>query len=206
LSATKDEEFEREYARIGDEKSPLVVKVTSFQGSRYLDLRRYYFDKKSKETRPTPKGIALKEDEFKEVVSVLEKNAKAILSDFADDLNAVELVSRGQRREVMARKSQKSQSECSEILFERWPGTMFLRVESLGKTFTLRLNTNNKFVAQLEKGGDSLLALFRIFLQSYVIAKHGLDFSRKVDAESFTTFLEMEWSNVLHSIQNASGK
>ena len=63
-----------------------------------------------------------------------------------------------------------------------------------------------KFVAQLEKGGDSLLALFRIFLQSYVIAKHGLDFSRKVDAESFTTFLEMEWSNVLHSIQNASGK
>ena len=75
---------------IGDEKNPLNISLSKFKGARFIDLRRYYLDKKTGEVKPTTKGIALKEEEFEKVMEVLSENESSLKKVLKEDLSITE--------------------------------------------------------------------------------------------------------------------
>ena len=100
-----------ELARFGDVKSPLVVALTSFNGIRYLDVRRYYFDKLTGQLKPTPKGIALKEEEFSNLLELFLETGDKVKKMYGSDLSAIELAGRSNAKEARARKKASEKAE-----------------------------------------------------------------------------------------------
>jgi Transcriptional Coactivator p15 (PC4) len=88
---TSDTSDPIELLRFGDEKAPTVISLSKFKGMRFIDIRRHYFDKTSKTTKPTQKGIALKEDEFGAVADFIVSNMSTLQGLFTADLNAAEV-------------------------------------------------------------------------------------------------------------------
>lgn len=193
---------EKEYLRLGPATAPLIVKMSSFQGARYLDIRRYYLEKVKKEIKPTPKGVSLKEDEVKEIIALLAARTNEIHDDFVSNISATESAVRGQRREKVARSEQRGSGVRANIEVCPGAGTGLFSVENNGSSVTIKLNKNNRLIASL--GTPEAIEAVGLLLRAFIAAKNGLDFSRKVDADTLTTYLELEWGNLAHSIQDAS--
>lgn len=92
-------EDSKELLRIGDDKTPLVASMNRYRGVRYLDIRRYYFDKATCTPKPSPKGIALREDEFSEIAKFLARSDTEIDGFFSSQLDATERAARGKSLE-----------------------------------------------------------------------------------------------------------
>jgi len=196
-----DSYAEKEYLRLGAATAPLLVKLSSYQGARYFDIRRYYLDKVEKALKPTQKGIALKEDEFKEIVALLAERSGEIQGDFVSDISSTESAIRGQRREKVARAEQRGTGLKASVKVSPSAGTGLFSVENHGSSFTIKLNKNNRFIASLQT--PEAFEAVGLLLRAFIAAKNGLDFSRKVDADTLTTYLELEWGNLAHVIQEA---
>ena len=196
-----DSFVEKEYLRLGSSTSPLIVKVSSFEGARYLDIRRYYLDKTEKKLKPTQKGIALKEDEFKEISALVVANSDEILGEFVSNISSTESAIRGQRREKVARAEQNTSGVVASVKVGPISGTGLFSVENHGASFTIKLNKNNRLIASLQT--QEALDAVGLLLRAFIAAKNGLDFSRKVDADTLTTYLELEWGHLAHAIQEA---
>lgn len=48
------------------------VKVRSFKGTTYIDIREYYVDKDTMETRPGKKGISLNCEQYQKLKSIMD--------------------------------------------------------------------------------------------------------------------------------------
>lgn len=197
-----DSFMEKEYLRLGPATAPLLVKISSFQGVRYLDIRRYYLDKVVKELKPTQKGVSLKEDEFKAIIALLAARADEIQDDFVSNISSTESAVRGQRREKVARTEQRGTSVRANVKVGPSTGTGLFSVENHGGSFTIKLNKNNRLIASLET--PEAIEAIGLILRAYLVAKNGLDFSRKVDADTLVTYLELEWGNLAHAMQEDS--
>lgn len=197
VSPTEGENIE--LLRLGELNAPLVVSMNSFQGRRYFDIRRHYFDKTSKTIKPGPKGIALKEDEFALISSYITENINAIQAAFTDNLRSNEMAIRGERREKIARTALKESDGIAEVQFSSWPGAHFFSYEKSPSATKIKFNKRNKFVNKVEADGDASIEILVSLVSAYIKSKSSLDFAKKVDPEIVTEFLEMHWGNNLIS-------
>jgi len=177
---------------IGSGSTPILIKLVEFNGSRFLDIRRYYRDRKSKELKPTPKGIALKEDELLLLASLISEHGKTLNQFFIDKLDATDISRRLQQRERAARQRLANQVDNFKVAAKRSPGTSLFSVTSEGATRTLTLNTNNALIAAIveSKGSNIAASLF----VAYVAAREFLDTPNKVNATDLLNLLEANWS------------
>ena len=51
----------------------LNLQVREFKGKTYIDIREYYVDKKTMETKPGKKGISLNCEQYQKLKSVLSE-------------------------------------------------------------------------------------------------------------------------------------
>merc|ERR1712012_1109339 len=48
------------------------VRINKFKGNTYIDIREYYVDRNTDETKPGKKGISLNMDQFQQLRSIIE--------------------------------------------------------------------------------------------------------------------------------------
>ncbi len=56
----------------------IQVRLATFRGREYLDLRNFYLDEESAEWRPTKKGIAIPVELYAELMSALQEAGKLL--------------------------------------------------------------------------------------------------------------------------------
>ena len=72
----------KELGRIGFDgetplvREPIIVKLSSFKNSKYLDIRKYY--DKDGEWCPTSKGVTLHREQIRELLQVITDNTNEI--------------------------------------------------------------------------------------------------------------------------------
>ena len=191
-----NEELQDELLRLGEPKNPLVIKMSSFNGMRGLDIRRHYFDKKEGITKPTAKGIWLKETEFKNILNFLNEHSDKITSFFKSDLDAAELTTRSKQLLKSSGRKNMNASKLIEVELKPWPGTNFFECIESGNKKIVRFNSKIKLLASLDE--ETLSALAEIIF-NYNKAKHTI--STK-GADQIFNIMELEWGNLIsHSDQ-----
>jgi hypothetical protein len=186
-----------ELLRVGEPMAPLVVSLTTFKGARYLDIRRYYFDKVTKTTKPTPKGVALKEDEFLNVIGFLSGEFEDLKKLFTNNLVPEELNARAQRKESLARNKIRNDVSDMHTSYEKWRGPNFFLADISKKKIELKFNDQNKVIAKIKQDELSGPEVLEKLLHSYALAKKSIDSPTKVTPESTLDYLEVAWNNFL---------
>ena len=59
----------------------IQVRLTTFRGREYLDLRNFYLDEESAEWKPTKKGIAVPVELYDELMAALTEAGEALKKD-----------------------------------------------------------------------------------------------------------------------------
>lgn len=186
-----------ELMRLGDSISPLVVSISTFKGTRYLDIRRHYFDKASKSTKPTPKGISLKEDEFIHVIGFLIHEYGPVLKMFTSELAPQELNVRASRKEGLARSKINNEVVNPSLSFGSWPGPNFFLADISKKSIEIKFNTRNKVVNKISGEGLSGIETLEKLINAYALAKKSLTSTTKMTPDATLDFLELAWNNYL---------
>jgi len=186
-----------ELFRIGESKSPLVVSINHFKSQRFLDIRRYYYDSTSKTTKPTTKGIALKEDEFAALFEFVKSNFDEIRNSFTSALASTELVKRSSRQEQLARSVERKKIAASQVTIDSWSGPNFFKYALSTNSTEVVLNSRNPIVKKLVEGELSPEEVVRHLLAAYARAASDLEFSSGIGPKDFKEFLEISWGNAL---------
>ena len=77
---------------IGPKEYPIKIQIKTFKGRKYLDIRKWYLDRKTNEILPTKKGISLSEYQFEDVISLLSKDKEKISNWFQEKIDENEVV------------------------------------------------------------------------------------------------------------------
>jgi hypothetical protein len=195
---TSDSDEPIELLRLGDEKAPVVVSLSKFKGMRFIDIRRYYFDKKTKTMKPTPKGISLKEEEFGVIAEFLGSNKSALQNLFIADLSTNELTFRGNALEKKARKKVSSGSAPASYEIKSWPAMEFFSVDSSASKPVVRFNKKIKLISKIEQSSPDLFNHLKDIVFAYQTAKNSLQYSGKQNPSVVLENIELEWARNLN--------
>ena len=187
-----------ELLRFGDEKAPLVISLSKFKGMRFIDIRRYYFDKTSKTTKPTPKGISLKEDEFGLIASFFVSNIDTLKGLFTENLNVNELTFRGTSLEKKARKKVSTPTTPATYDVKNWPAMEFFNVDESATSPTVTFNSKIKLIMKIEQISPDFLNHLKDIVIAYHLAKNSLHFSNKQKPSDVLENVELEWARNLN--------
>ncbi len=75
--------MEKLISNIGTDKNPTIIKVNEYKGRKFVDIRKYYYDK-NEELQPTKKGVSLNSHQFSNLVIQLSQN-NATIKEFLED-------------------------------------------------------------------------------------------------------------------------
>lgn len=182
----------------GDEKAPVVISLSKFKGMRFIDIRRYYFDKTSKTIKPTPKGISLKEEEFGVIADFLVTNMAVLQSLFTTDLNSNELTFRGTALEKQARKKVISNSGPAAYEINSWPAMEFFNIDASSSTSVVNFNKKIKLINEINQTTPDFFTHLKKIVIAYDSAKKSLQFSSKQKPADILENIELEWARNLN--------
>jgi len=183
-----------EIFRFGDPKTPIIISESIFNGIRGLDIRKYYFDKKSGEIKPTSKGIWLREVEFKEIVKFILENKEKIENFYTDNIDNVEKINRGKNLKNNAIRNELNKVDSIEVKKDYWPGGSFYDINHQGNNHEISLNGKFKFFDNLNN--DQINKVSSI-LYTYEKAKNLIESN---DKSNILNLLELEWSNQVRQL------
>jgi hypothetical protein len=195
---TSDASEAIELLRFGEENAPVVVSLSKYKGMRFIDIRRYYFDKNSKTTKPTPKGIALKEDEFGILATFLNLNLNLIQKQFTTELNSIETATRGTALEKKAGKKVGTNTLPASVEVSSWPALEFFSVDETAASSKVNFNKKIKFISTIEKDSPEFLNYLKDFIIAYNKAKKSLHFTNKQKPADVLENIELEWARNLN--------
>lgn len=187
--------MDRELFRFGDTKSPLVVTLSYFNTMRGVDIRRHYYDKKNGVTKPTQKGIWLKEDEFFEILDALKTKLDEITDFFKDDLSSGELKTRSTLLESNSRRQVLNSTKNVIVDVAEWPGTKFFEYVNEGNKHQIILNKKNIIFKKIDS--KSVKTIGNI-LFAFIKARIVIDIPK---SEQIIDILEAEWGNQVNHIK-----
>jgi hypothetical protein len=187
---------------LGNEKYPIVISLTEYKGSPLIDIRKYYFDKKKNEIKPSKKGIALQKNNFNLLVDSLINSSPEIKkwfeekSEYSAQHATKMLQDRAGAFEDNRRKAQKFETD-----EEGWQAPNFFDVETLGGSDRIIYNTRHglfKILEKLSKHENQItINLINSILMSYKKAKDILDDGEEYSADELFKYLEFEWGIIL---------
>ena len=195
---TFDSDDPIELLRIGDEKAPVVISLSKFKGMRFIDIRRYYFDKNAKTLKPTQKGISFKEDEFAVFADFIVNNVLDIQALFISDLNAIELASRGTLLEKKARKSASVTSVPATYKLTSWPSMEFFAVDASSPAALVSFNSKIRLISKIEQTAPEFFNYLKDVVIAYYLARNSFNFESKQKPSDILENIELEWAGNLN--------
>ena len=187
---------------IGNKKYPVVVSLKEYKGSPLIDIRKYYFDKKTEEIKPTKKGIALQKNNYNLLIQSLIDSSPEVSKWFEEtnEYSAKKATETLQKR-VEAVEGNRRKAQNFNTDKDYWQAPNFFDVESLGGSDKIIYNTKHEMYEKLnqtsQKGNETGMDLINIILISYKKAKDILDDGEEYSAEELFKYLDFEWGLIL---------
>jgi hypothetical protein len=186
---------------IGSPQRPILISLGEVEGSRVVDIRRYYVDKASNELRPTQKGISIQAGNFAEIFACLS-DAYGPITEWLQGNGATDQV----KRQGAAVKAVVSGNR-PKLKMQAWRGASFFKVETQGAEVEVALKADHPITDRMKSVTSSADAaqLLADLLSTFQVAAG----SAAVDNDSQTVALsqlETAWSNQLSSmLKNRKG-
>jgi hypothetical protein len=124
----------------GSKKAPLVCELSSYEGMKLLDVRKYFTKKSSGELTPTKKGISLTRVQYEALSEVFQEKNEAIESWFDESLT-------DQEGNVKSLQKSRLRTDDYRVEISEWKGFEMSRYEQLGGDSVLKLNKSHPWVA-----------------------------------------------------------
>lgn len=177
---------------IGSPQRPILISLGEIEGSRVVDIRRYYVDKTTQELRPTQKGISIQAANFAEIFACLS-DAYGQITEWLEGGSVTDHVKR-QNAAVKAAASGRK----PKLKMEAWRGASFFEVKTHGSDIEVALKADHPVASRIQSVKSSadaaqlladLLAAF-----DHAAGSSGVDEDAAIVA---LPQLETAWSNQL---------
>ena len=189
----KDEEI-----FIGTKDYPLKIQFKTYKGKKYIDIRKWFLERKTNEVLPTKKGISLSEHQFEDVISILAKDKKKITDWFQEKINEDEIVDTLVKHSEVRRKLSE-EAKAFKTKIKKLNENKFFKVEYEGGKAQLVINENHQLYKEISKKNNEenfkkiIDSLFISFNQSMEM----FDMDEKIKASDFEELLIHNWSTIL---------
>jgi hypothetical protein len=138
----------------GPDSKRLRITLREFKDRPLLDIRYWYLDKKSKELKPTAKGISLTKANYLGLRSVAVDHHDSVMEYL--DVGSIS-TTHGGDRSLIAKQNAKNQNSVKNMSVKievLKPSSKFYEVEYEGAFATVTLNKSHKFVESLSDQDD----------------------------------------------------
>lgn len=187
--------------RLGSLSNPLIMSLVVYKGHRLLDIRKYFIDKKSKEAKPTRKGVSLNAKLVRQIQDAITENANTIFEWLERGGNsALTEVERSMMNRTNAMEEEALKPRPFRVKEGEWKGAECFTFESNGGEDHVALNTKHPFYRKLNcsRATDAnTCAPIILMLAAYNHAKMRFSGEIESDAEDFFKLFEHEWGLLL---------
>jgi hypothetical protein len=179
----------------GSSHSRFVIALDEYEGHRYLDLREWFLEKKTKKWRPKKKGITLNRDRFRVVLELVEQKSEEVM-DWLGIGYVPEHVARyveAQEQAAITNEFVVGDLEISTHSERRDP--RFFRVDHRGNTDKVSLNTEHRIASKLSDPDQAWIV--GAMLAAFSRARVMLGDAPATDPEILFEQLEQDWARYL---------
>ena len=185
---------------LGPEKYPLKLEIKSFKGKKYLDIRKWFFDKKTNEVLPTKKGIMLSHYQFNDVIEAIQKQQKIINDWFQDKVYEEDVVQKlSYETSKIRAKSQEAKNY--KTILKKIDNKSFFSIEYKNNEINFILNKDHEFFKKIddfnEENKKIVLKLVESILISFKQSLEIFDPETKYKLEDLEDLLNYNWSKIL---------
>lgn len=190
----------RAIASLGAASSPIRVTLSDLEGTHVVDIRKYYLDKISSELKPTQKGIAVREENFAELMAVLSENESAILDWLRGSAISKDVEGRATSRRTLL-------SQPIRVVYrddESLRGPHFFECSHKGSAIEVAFGSSHALAVERRALGEAEAAasqLLALVLASFDLAVHMTSGQTKVESDLVScAALKMNWGVALKHV------
>lgn len=174
----------------GSKKAPLVCQLSSYEGLKLIDVRKYFANKSTGKLTATKKGISLTRIQYEALSGIFQEKNKIIEEWFDSSMTM---------QETNARSLQESKLKPDEysIDISEWKGPEMTRYEQVGGESVLKLNKIHPWIATLltmipDCQNNEIFLHICSLMQAYHKAQNLID-SKNLDALEISETIESSW-------------
>ena len=183
---------------IGPKEYPIKIQIKTFKGRKYLDIRKWYLDRKTNEILPTKKGISLSEYQFEDVISLLSKDREKISYWFQEKIDENEVVESLDKKSEVRRKIAEEVREF-KTKSEKLSKNKFFKIEYEKGNKQLIINENHQLYKDInkEKSPEKIKKIFELLFISFDQTIQLFDSDESIKVGDFEDMLIHNWSIIL---------
>lgn len=183
---------------IGPKEYPIKIQIKTFKGRKYLDIRKWYLDRKTNEILPTKKGISLSEYQFEDVISLLSKDKKKISDWFQEKIDENKVVDSLVKQSEVRRKIAEEVREF-KTTSKKLSENKFFKIEYEKGNKQLIINENHQLYKDInkEKSVDKIKKIFELLFISFDQTIQLFDSEENIKVADFEDMLIHNWSIIL---------
>ena len=198
MSLKKNSNKIEEEIYIGPKEYPIKIQIKTFKGRKYLDIRKWYLDRKTNEILPTKKGISLSEYQFEDVISLLSKDKKKISDWFQEKIDENEVVDSLAKQSEVRRKIAEEVREF-KTTSKKLSENKFFKIEYENGNKQLIINENHQLYKDInkEKSVEKIKKIFELLFISFDQTIQLFDSEENIKVADFEDMLIHNWSIIL---------
>ena len=198
MSLKKNSNKIEEEIYIGPKEYPIKIQIKTFKGRKYLDIRKWYLDRKTNEILPTKKGISLSEYQFEDVISLLSKDKKKISDWFQEKIDENKVVDSLVKQSEVRRKIAEEVREF-KTTSKKLSENKFFKIEYENGNKQLIINENHQLYKDInkEQSVDKIKKIFELLFISFDQTIQLFDSEENIKVADFEDMLIHNWSIIL---------
>ena len=183
---------------VGSKDYPIKIQIKTFKGRKYLDVRKWFLDKKTNEILPTKKGISLSEYQFEDIISILIKEKEKISEWFQEKSTEDEVVDTLIRQSELRRKISE-EVKLYKTKTKKLSENRFFKIEYENGKKHLIINENHQLYKKInqESSIEKIKKIFEILFISFDQTIQLFDIDEKIKVSDFEENLIHNWSVIL---------
>jgi hypothetical protein len=183
---------------VGPKEYPIKIQIKTFKGRKYLDIRKWFLNRKSHEVLPTKKGISLSEYQFEDIISIISKEKDKITKWFQEKVTEDEIVdSLIKHAEIRQKLSEEAKSFKSRS--KKLNENKFFKVEYEDGETQLVINENHQLYKEINKKSsqEDIKKIIDFLFISFNQSIQMFDSDEKIKISDFEELLIHNWSTIL---------
>ena len=198
MSSNKIDNSVEKEIYIGTKDYPIKIQIKTFKGRKYLDLRKWFLDRKTNEVIPTKKGISLSEYQFEDIVTILSKEKENISKWFQEKSTEEEVVDSLMIQSELRRKISE-EAKLFNTKTKKLSENRFFKIEYENGKKYLIINENHQLYKNInqEKSAEKIKKVFELLFISFDQTIQLFDVDEKIKVSDFEETLIHNWSLIL---------
>ena len=135
---------------VGPKEYPIKIQIKTFKGKKYLDIRKWFLDKKTNEILPTKKGISLNDYQFQDIINIISKEKEKISNWFKEKITEDEVVD-SLIKQSQIRRNLAEEAKAFNTKSEKLTENRFFKVDYKDGKTELVLNENHQLYKEIDK-------------------------------------------------------